>query len=225
MLLRALLVFLVVINLGVAAWWALRAPVPPLPPVQVPAGVPKLQLLSEAPPRALQRPAAAIAPKPAPPTQCFSFGPYANPALLRRAVERVRATGASAQIREQLNGKPSGWRVFLPAQATPEATRALADRIGAAGIDDYLLLPEGNGIALGRFGTEAAAQRRQSTLTDAGFPAQIAPLGDVVRESWIDARGSAGLDGARMAQDIGAARAQPLDCARLSSAAAAQVVR
>jgi hypothetical protein len=125
----------------------------------------------------------------------------------------VRATGASAQIREQLNGKPSGWRVFLPAQATPEATRALADRIGAAGIDDYLLLPEGNGIALGRFGTEAAAQRRQSTLTDAGFPAQI------------DARGSAGLDGARMAQDIGAARAQPLDCARLSSAAAAQAVR
>jgi hypothetical protein len=213
MLLRALLVFLVVINLGVAAWWALRAPAPPSPPVEVPAGVPKLQLLSEAPPRALHRPAAAIAPKPTPP--CFSFGPYANPALLRRAIERLRATGASTQVREQLNGKPSGWRVFLPAQATPEATRALADRIGAAGIDDYLLLPADNGIALGRFGSQAAALRRQATLTDAGFPAQVAPLGDVARESWIDAGGGAQLDGARIAQDIDASRVQPLDCARL----------
>jgi hypothetical protein len=215
MLLRALLVFLVVINLGVAAWWALRAPVPASPLVDLPAGVPKLQLLSETSRRALQRPAVVATAKPATPTQCFTFGPYANPAALRRAVERMRAAGATARVREQLNGKPSGWRVFVPAQATPEATRALSDRIGASGIEDYLLLPDDNGIALGRFSTEAAARRRQATLTDAGFPAQVAPLGDVVRESWIDAGGGANLDGARMAQDIDAARAQPLDCARL----------
>jgi len=225
MLLRALLVFMVVINLGVAAWWASRPPAPPPPPVALPAGVPKLQLLGEMPRRALQRSVSAPAPRPAVPARCFSFGPFANPAGLRRAVDRLRAAGAATRVREQLKGKPSGWRVYLPAQATPEATRALADRVGAAGIEDYLLLPEGNGVALGRFGTEAAAQRRQSTLTDAGFPAQIAPLGDVVRESWIDAGGGASLDDARIAQDIGAAHAQPLDCARLSSAAAAQAVR
>jgi hypothetical protein len=215
MLLRALLVFLVVINLGVAAWWALRAPAPPSSSVELPAGVPKLQLLSEAPRRASQQRVVVAAPKPAAPTQCFSFGPYANPAALRRAVERLRATGATARVREQLHGKPSGWRVFLPAQATPEATRALADRIGAAGIEDYLLLPGDNGIALGRFGSEAAALRRQATLTDAGFPAQVAPLGDVARESWVDAGGGAQLDGVRMAQDLDASRVQPLDCTRL----------
>ena len=215
MLLRALLVFLVVINLGVAAWWALRAPAPPSPPVELPAGVPTLQLLSEAPRRAWPRPPAKVAAKPVMPTQCFSFGPYVNPVVLRRAVERVRASGASARVREQLSGKPSGWRVFLPAQPTPEATRALSERIGAAGIEDYLLLPGDNGIALGRFSTETAAKRRQAALTDAGFPAQVAPLGDVTRESWIDAGGGAQLDGARMAQDIDAARMQPLECARL----------
>lgn len=215
MLLRALLVFLVVINFGVAAWWALRAPAPPSPPVELPAGVPTLQLLSEAPRRPVPRPAAKVAAMPVTPTQCFSFGPYANPAVLRRAVEHVRASGAIARVREQLNGKPSGWRVFLPAQATPEATRALSERIGAAGIEDYLLLPGDNGIALGRFSTETAAKRRQAALTDAGFPAQVAPLGDVTRESWIDAGGGTQFDAARMAQDIDAARAQPLDCARL----------
>lgn len=215
MLLRALLVFLVVINLGVAAWWALRAPAPAAPPVELPAGVPKLQLLSEAP-RATRRAAAAVAaPRPAAPSRCFSFGPYATPSVLRRAVERLRAADASTRVREQVQGKPSGWRVFLPAQATPEATRALADRIGAAGFDDYLVLPEGNGIALGRFASEGAALRRQTALANAGFAAQVAPLGDVARESWIDARVAADFDGVRIARDIDAPRAQPLDCARL----------
>lgn len=216
MFLRALLVFLIVINLGVAAWWALRAPSPPPPPVALPDGVPKLQLLSEAPRRAA-RPVAvpAATPSPALPAQCFSFGPYANPSVLRRAVDLIQAAGARARVREQVQGKPSGWRVFFPAQATPEATRALADRIGAAGFDDYLVLPGGNGIALGRFATEPAALRRQVALANAGFPAQVAPLGDVTRESWIDAGAGTGFDGARVAQDIDAARVEPLDCARL----------
>jgi hypothetical protein len=216
MLLRALLVFLVVINLGVAAWWALRAPASPSPPVELPAGVPKLQLLSEAPRPAPRRAAALVTTaRPDASSRCFSFGPYATPSVLRRAVERLRAAGAATRVREQVQGKPSGWRVFLPAQATPEATRALADRIGAAGFDDYLVLPEGNGVALGRFASEGAALRRQTALANAGFPAQVAPLGDVARESWIDARGATDFDATRVARDIDAARVQPLDCARL----------
>lgn len=215
MLLRALLVFLLVINLGVAAWWALR-PTPPSPPaVGVPAGVPTLQLLSEAPrPKAAPRPAVVAAD----PVQCFSFGPFPNPALLRRAVARLQATGARARVRDVVQGKPSGWRVFLPPQDSAEASRALGERIGAAGFDDYLVLgngPERNGIALGRFGSEAAARRHAADLAQAGFAAQVAPLGDVTRESWIDAGAGTGFDGARVAQDIDAARVEPLDCARL----------
>ena len=59
-ILRALIVLLVVINLGVAAWWAARAPAPAAPVAEAPAGVPRLQLLREAPRRALP-PAAAPA--------------------------------------------------------------------------------------------------------------------------------------------------------------------
>ena len=59
---RALLVLLVMLNLGVALWWLLR-PAPPTPPAQAqPAGVPRLQLLEE---RAAA-PVPPAAPTPAP---------------------------------------------------------------------------------------------------------------------------------------------------------------
>ena len=217
MFLRALLVFLVVLNLGVAAWWALRSPAPPAPPVELPAGVPRLQLLSEAPRRAAVRAARSPAASNAP-VRCFSFGPFDTPAVLRRAMARLQSAGAVARVREAMSGTPNGWRVFLPPQPTSEAARALADRIAAAGFDDFLVLAEGperNGIALGRFGTETAAQRHADALAKAGFAAQVAPLGDVARTSWIDAGAGPDFDGTRVAQDVDAAQAQPLDCARL----------
>lgn len=51
---RALLVLLVMLNLGVALWWLLKPAAPPVPPRPLPADVPRLQLLGERtePPRA-----------------------------------------------------------------------------------------------------------------------------------------------------------------------------
>ena len=218
MVLRALLVFLVVVNLGVAAWWALRAPAPPPRAVALPAGVPKLQLLAEAPRRVVSAPPRATPASAAATAQCASFGPYANPGVLRRAVSRLETGGMRARVREEAQGTPSGWRVFLPPQASPGAAQALADRIGAAGFDDYLVLgdgPERNAIALGRFGSEAAARRRVAALAKAGFEAQVAPLGNATRSTWLDVALAPGADAARIAQDIDAARTLPLDCARL----------
>lgn len=59
---RALIVLLLVLNVGVAAWWALR-PVPQPAPIVQPDGVARLQLLSEVAPRpALDTPAPAPSP-------------------------------------------------------------------------------------------------------------------------------------------------------------------
>ena len=89
MFLRALIVLLVVVNLGVAAWWATRAPPPTPMPAGQPAGVPRLQLLREAPPRPVRSVPAPVVATPVVPTQCHRFGPYASPAALRRAYARV----------------------------------------------------------------------------------------------------------------------------------------
>jgi hypothetical protein len=213
MLQRALIVFLVVINLGVAAWWWSRAPAAPAPADDLPAGVPRLQLLSEAPARAAMPPLARVAAEPA---RCISFGPYPNPAALRRAYERVQPQALQARARE-VPGTPTAWRVFLPPLASAADARATADRIAAAGFHDLLVLTSGaeaNGIALGRFGNEAGARQRQSALQAAGFAAQMAPM-DVAMQGWIDVAVDASFDVARVSQDIAAAQARPLDCTGL----------
>lgn len=212
MLLRALIVLLVVVNLGVAAWWATRAPPPPPAAASQPAGVPRLQLLSEAP-----RPA------PAPPTvravaiatQCFRFGPFATPAALRRAHARVLPQVSRVDAREEASGIASGWRVYMPPQASRVEAQAIVDRLTAAGIDDLMLVPDGgeaNAIALGRYSSEAGARRRQAALAAAGFTARVAPLG-VDTMGWLHVGAGAGFDPARVARDIGAPSHAPADCA------------
>jgi len=70
-------------------------------------------------------------------------------------------------------------------------------------------------VALGRFGSEAGAKRRQAQLQGAGFQAQVAPVGDVATEGWIDVGAVGTFDAARAAQDIAAPQTRPLDCATL----------
>ncbi len=67
MLVRALLVVLTILNLGVAVWWAMQPPTPPAVPMPaVPAGVARLQLVNEAPAPAAAPTAPAAAPVAAP---------------------------------------------------------------------------------------------------------------------------------------------------------------
>ena len=61
MLIRALIVLLVVLNLGVAAWWLTRSAAPPVAMVAEPEGIARLQLLSEAMPTASPATATATA--------------------------------------------------------------------------------------------------------------------------------------------------------------------
>ncbi|MXV07958.1 hypothetical protein [Xanthomonas sp. LMG 9002] len=63
MLVRALLVVLTILNLGVAVWGAMQPPTPPAVPMPaVPAGVATLQLVNEAPAPAAAPPLPAAAP-------------------------------------------------------------------------------------------------------------------------------------------------------------------
>ena len=158
MLVRSLIVLLVVLNLGVAAWWLLHDAPAPTPLLQ-PAGVPRLQLRDEAPPARIVQPARRTA---AP----------VQPA------ETTACTGAEADA--------GGWRVFLPPLASVEDAEALAARIGESGFSDYLVIREGaemNSVALGRYGTREAAQRRIAALQAAGFPARCARIPATSQES------------------------------------------
>lgn len=162
MLQRAAIVLLVVLNLGTAAWWWLHASPPADVPVQTPAGAARLHLVAESSPAAQAVAADSVAMQSPPaPTS-------APPAA---------ASGATSC--EGGAGPATAWRVWLPRLPTADAAQATATRIAEAGFSDYLVVRDGadaNTIALGRYGSEEAAQRRTAALRASGFPARCARI-------------------------------------------------
>ena len=214
MFLRAAILVLLVLNLGVGAWWLWAGgPAPALASASRDIeSVPGLRLVAEAPPPAPPpgvaeaSPAgpstvAVAAPASAPGEACLSFGPFAD-AAARDALRPALASALQLVAREQPAKPTRGWRVMLPAQPTREAAVALAERIKAAGINDLYVMgegPEANSIALGRFGGEEAARRREAELRAKGFPAQASSLGGSPAQWWLDVRLSANADRAAVA--------------------------
>jgi hypothetical protein len=223
MLIRALIVLLVVLNLGVAAWWITRpAPEPP-PMPELPAGVARLQLVDEppaksAPPSAAAPPPLAAAPPPEP-QACFSLGPFADAAGANAVLEKRRPQVLRSRLREVPGISSSGYRIVLPPAATREEAQATAQRIGAAGFNDFLVVSNGdeiNSIALGRYRNRESAERRLSALQAAGFPAQMLPAGRAPPSRWwLDVGAAASADSAGWAAEAGVAAPQSLDCAAL----------
>ena len=215
MVARALLVLLLVLNVGVATWWATRAP--PSAPASIvpPLGVARLQLVGEAPGAVVAvAPPATAAATTAP--QCFSFGPYSNGDAAVAAQARLQPLTQRIVVREQRRGVARGWQVLLPPLPNAEQATATAQRIAAAGFNDYFIIREGgqtNAIALGRYGNEAAARRRAETLVAAGFAARAEVLGGSV--TWLDVSAAPGFDAVAASRQAAAPERRALDCAAL----------
>lgn len=232
MLLRALVVLLVILNFGVAAWWAMRgdagdagahvadgpgslvlasepavadgtpaagdAALPPATPAQLPAS----QTLATQPPT------------PGDPPRCIALGPFAD-AQSREAARLQLAPVAVRLAPRDVTETPRGWRVWMAPLADRAAADAVVARLLENGFTDYYVIGDGdeaNGIALGRFGSEAPAQGRAAALREAGFDAQAQPLGSVLVRYWLDVMVANGDAAATLRAQVGAARAEPRDC-------------
>lgn len=223
MLTRALIVLLLVLNLGVGAWWATRPPPPVAAVAPPPAGVARLQLLDEAPSRKVAPAAGAPAAsrpraEPASPAECFSFGPFADAVAADQAQQRLRALGLRVTAREAFAEPARGWKVWLPPFASPAEAEAAAARVAAAGFQDYYIVregPEANSIALGRFSGETSARQHAAALVAAGFPALAEPIGTGPASHWLDVAAGEEVDAAQVQAQARAPGRRALDCATL----------
>lgn len=210
MLPRALLVLLVVLNLGVAAWWLARPAATEPPPPATPEGAPRLELVGETG-QAVPAPATAA------PAVCLRLGPYAETAELQRARLHLQSLAIDASVVREVREAATRWRVMLPPPAGEEDAEAVAQRIGAAGFDDLELVEQGmeaGSIALGVFTREAAAQAHRDALRAAGFDARLYPEGGDAQ--WLhialDAAQAQDLDERHLRAALGALRAEPVPC-------------
>lgn len=229
---RALVVLLLMLNLGVALWWVARPAPVETPARDVPAGVARLQLLDEVPARARATVAVPMPPSEAaaaiddndPPAaavatelRCFSVGPFADAGTATRTRMQLLAapTGVARATSRQATPGARGWNVSMPPLADRADADDMAARIRAAGFEDLFIVPTGdaaNSIALGRYGTEATARQRVATLRAAGFEVQAQPIGDAATQHWLDVAAGSGFDVAAAQAASGAARVDPVDC-------------
>lgn len=238
MAVRALIVILVVLNLGIALWWAARKDEPAPPPLAMPGGVAGLELvpgsagIDDAPPApapvpaqpqpvaaaAPTQPSATPAPEPAASApRCLSLGAFPDRASAEAARQRAGADIVQARVREIAGAGGGSYRVLLPPSRDRDTARALAARVAAAGFSDYYVLGQGeeaNAVALGQYRNREGAERRQAELVAAGFPAQlVASSGGA--QWWLDVRLATDAQPAAIRRQSGASRQQSLDCASL----------
>lgn len=243
---RALIVLLLILNLGVALWWATRDGPAPTPEVRLPEGAEPLRLLSDSQPAAAVpgAPAAGVAasvpapelepdpllrPAPqdppgtanAPASRCHRLGPFADAAAADRAATALRPTVLRLALRETRTAA-RGWDVRLSALPDRAAAEAMVARLVAAGFGDHYLLPAADDgsvdVALGRFGSEDSAQRHRTALRAAGFDAVAAPIGDGGQaQHWVHVAIDEGADLAALQRAAGAAQIADVDCATLSA--------
>ena len=216
MLIRALIVLLLVLNLGVGLWWATRpTPVPPATD-DPPRGVARLQLVSERGDRPPVLPAAAAPVI----SQCVRFGPFTE-ATAATAQSRLRRLGAQVRRHRDYAGTARSWKVLLPPADSMAAAETAASRIAEAGFSDWFVIREGEdarSVALGLYRNEAAARERAETLQDAGFAAELVPVGAGPARHWVDAAAPADFDAAGAQILVAAPGREPIDCAAFAPA-------
>ena len=200
MLLRALLLLLLCMNLGVAAWWmAHREPVQPVPAATEP-GIPGLRLLSEMERRPGGDASAELAEAPtpvSPDAQCLALGPFDTPADLRAAMDALLPRVERIQFREVPAVALRGYRVYLPPAPSREEALQVARALSAQGVTDYYVVtagPQQNTVSLGSFRDLANAAQRRDALAALGYAPVVEPRTEAVSQWWIDLAAAPGFD-------------------------------
>lgn len=199
MILRGLVVLLVCLNLGVAAWWLLHREPAPLAPPMLEQGVGNLVLLGESEPTPTPDEmdvGAVPVPLPDAPV-CLSLGPFGTPAELRAAMGVLTPRVARIQFREVPATQLRGYRVYLAAAGSREAALATARQLAGRGVTDYYVVTAGaqeNTVSLGQFRDLGNAEKRRDELGALGFQAVLEPRTEDAAQWWIDLAAEPGLD-------------------------------
>ena len=220
MLARALLLSLLLMNLGVAAWWYWRpaTPLPSTPPTD--EGIAPLRLLSEIDAERSSGDAPELAgpaePRGGDPNQrCLRIGPFLTQADLRRAMNALTPAVDRIQFSETRVLTNRGFWVFLPAEGTREAALATARQLSGKGLRDYYVVTAGdreNTISLGLYRDQINATARQREVQALGFEPQLQERQDETPNYWIELAAAPDLDWREQLGGYAGVDSAPMDC-------------
>ncbi|MGE5624948.1 MAG: SPOR domain-containing protein [Bacillota bacterium] len=224
---RALLLALVLANLGVFAWYRWYVlPGETHPALAPPLGGEPLKLTSElteaqrktlaaAPaPSTAAPPPAATQPAPAPSTAavaaaqaCATYGPFADEDSVQQAESRLKQLNLTATEHTVTGKAKPGYWVYLPPFGSKKEADAAVALMKKRGVSDiYVVSDEANrnAISLGLFNQHEYAVQRIKELKKLGYHPQVTERFREEPRYWIDAKGPpASLPAADFFKDLG----------------------
>jgi hypothetical protein len=198
-LLRASILLLLCMNIGVALWWAAHREPPRLVLPKNESGVASLTLLSETERQPLAD-SAELSSEPetlSPQSVCLSLGPFSTPADLRQAMNALMADVERIQYREVAAVALRGYRVYLPAAGSREQALETARALSEKGVTDYYVVTAGdqqNTVSLGIFHRLENAQQRHDAVAALGYNPTIEARTEQVPQWWIDLAAETPID-------------------------------
>ena len=205
---RALVLLLVLLNIGFAAWQlALQdQDIKQLSPAD--SGTEPLRLLTEGkvsqapqvapspdepntPSVAAPERAVPLSPTLPPVPICFVVGPIADPEQASLIAQRLRAAGITSIQRVELSGDNPSYRVVLPSLPSRESALQVGRQLAADGVTDYQVIVDDsqrNVVTLGVFKDQPAAARRQAQIAALGYAPRIEARESPAQSYWLDTR-------------------------------------
>jgi len=215
-MMRGLFLALLLVNLGVFAWyhWYDTDSLGPEPSA-APGGKP-LQLMSELTPeqkKTLAAQAASVAPPAAAATvasavaapgltapssaaalqSCASYGPFPDADAAEKAAARLKQAGVATSEHSVAGKARLGYWVYLPPFGSRKEAEAAAKLLQQKGVKDlYVVTDEAdrNAISLGLYSQHGGAGERQKEIRKVGYKARIAERFRDEPRYWVDGRGA-----------------------------------
>ena len=194
---RNFLLVLLLINLGILAWYHwLREPDENTPIASSYEGLPSLALAEDQ--RAEQSGPQVYAMKTgqellnAGVLECRSIGPFGKEDDAKAAATTLRELDFTVRRRSESGRVFVGYWVNIASAENRAAAEVITDALRADGVTDFYIVPSGNDendISLGVFSELRRAQRRLQQLSDRGFDAQVNERYQDGEVSWLDVSG------------------------------------
>lgn len=194
---RNFLFILLLINLGILAWYHwLREPYDKAPVAPSYEGLPSLTLAEDPP--AKSSGARVFSMKTgeellnAGSSECRSIGPISKVDDAQGAAVTLRGLDFSVVRRSEPGRLFVGYWVNIAASEDRAAAEVITDALRADGVTDFYIVPSGDdqhAVSLGVFSELGRAQRRLQQLSDRGFEAQVNQRFKDGEVSWLDVSG------------------------------------
>ncbi|MCH6572429.1 MAG: SPOR domain-containing protein [Proteobacteria bacterium] len=194
---RNFLLVLLLINLGILAWYHwLREPYTNAPVAPSYEGLPSLELAGGQP---VEQPGPQVFSMKtgeellnAGVSECRSIGPFSKADDAEEAARTLQGLDFSVRRRSEPGQLFVGYWVNIAAAEDRAAAEVITDALRADGVTDFYIVPSGddqNAISLGVFSELGRAQRRLQQLSDRGFGAQVNQRYRDGEVSWLDVSG------------------------------------